>query len=133
MAKKGPITGAAVRDDPPDLDDWGLVVRPIFAGPVIVIATIAGPTVGVTTTIAASVVPAVYLAVNAARLGATINNDSAGRFLYIKLGAGVSGVSYSVRLGPHSYYELPFPAYTGVIEGVWTAGVGGFATVTELT
>ncbi|MGH7179219.1 MAG: hypothetical protein ACREJC_17715 [Tepidisphaeraceae bacterium] len=133
MAQKGPITGAAVRNTPPDANDWGLVVRPIFAGPIIVIANIAGPTTGVTTTIAASAVPSVYLAANPARLGATINNDSAGRFLYIKLGAGVGLASYSVRLGPHSYYELPFPAYVGVIEGVWGPGVGGFATVTELT
>lgn len=108
-----------------------MVVALKFGLPVIVIIT--PPSAGVTTTIPASVVPAVYLAANPARLGAMINNDSAGRFLYIKLGGGVSGVSYSVRLGPHSYFELPFPAYTGVIEGVWAAGLGGFATVTELT
>jgi len=102
-------------------------------GGVPIVVTVVGPTTGVTTTIAASVVPSVYLAANPARLGATINNNSAGRFLYVQLGAGVGLGSYSVRLGPHSYFELPFPAYTGVIEAVWGPGVGGFATVTELT
>jgi hypothetical protein len=133
MAQKGPITGAAVRNTPPDPDDWALVVRPIIAGIPIIFVAIAGPTIGVTTTIPAAVIPAIYLAANPARLGATISNDSPNRFLYIKLGGGVGLASYSVRLGPHSYYELPFPAYTGVIEGVWSAGVGGFATITELT
>lgn len=127
------VTSPTIRNDtPPAADDWAMVVL-IKGGGIPIIVTIAGPTVGVTTTIPASGVPSVYLAANPNRLGATINNDSPNRFMYIKLGGGVSGVSYSVRLGPHSYYELPFPAYTGVIEGVWAAGVGGFATVTELT
>jgi hypothetical protein len=107
-----------------------LVVRPIGPfGPV----TFAQPVLGVVTTIAASVVPSVYLAANAARLGAIISNDSTSRFLFVKLAAGVSAVSYTVRIGPRGYYELPFPAYTGVIEGVFTAGGPSFATVTELT
>lgn len=128
------VTSPTIRDDvPAAADDWAMVVLIKGGGGVPVVVTVVGPTTGVTTAIAASGVPSVYLAANPARLGATINNDSTGRFLYIKLGGGVSGVSYSVRLGPHSYFELPFPAYTGVIEGVWGAGVGGFATVTELT
>jgi hypothetical protein len=134
MAQKGPITGAAVRNTPPDPDEWALVVRPIIAGIPVIIIAIAGPTAGVTTTIPISVVPAVFLAANAARLGATINNNSPNRFLYVKLGAGVGLASYSVRIGPQGYFELPFPAYTGVIEGVWNAVTpGSFATVTELT
>ena len=127
------VTSPTIRNDsPPAADDWAMVVL-IKGGGIPIFVTIAGPTVGVTTTIPASAVPAVYLAANPNRLGATINNDSPNRFMYIKLGGGVSGVSYSVLLGAHSYYELTFPAYTGVIEGVWGPGVGGFATVTELT
>jgi hypothetical protein len=127
------VTSPTIRNDtPPAADDWAMVVL-IKGGGFPIFVTITQPTIGITTTIPASVVPSVYLAANPARLGATINNDSLNRFMYIKLGGGVSGVSYSVRLGPHSYYELPFPAYVGVIEGVWAAGVGGFATVTELT
>ena len=133
MADRGLIPGAATRDTPPDADDFGLVVRPIFGfiPPIIVVVT--PPTIGTTTIIPASVVPAVYLAANAARLGAIIENNSTGRFLFVKLGAGVTAASYTVRLGPHSYFEVPFPVYTGVIEGVWTAGAGGTALVTELT
>lgn len=134
MAQRGPIAGPAVRNTPPDADDWALVVRPIIAGIPIIVVSVLGPTIGVTTTIPGTAVPVVFLAANAARLGATINNDSPNRFLYIKLGAGVGLASYSVRIGPHGYYELPFPAYTGVIEGVWNAVTpGDFATVTELT
>ena len=127
----GKVTGARTRNDPPVATDWGLVVRPIFGGPILV--TVVGPTIGVTTIFPASVVPAVILVANAARLGATVFNDSASRFLYLKLGAGVAVGSYTVRLGPRSYFEVPFPVYTGVIEGVWSAGAPGFATVTELT
>jgi hypothetical protein len=127
------VTSPTIRQDAPAApDDWAMVVL-LKGGGIPIIVTITQPSIGVTTTIPASAVPAVYLAANPARLGATINNDSANRFMYIKLGGGVSSVSYSVRLGPHSYFELPFPAYTGVIEGVWGPGVGGFATVTELT
>jgi hypothetical protein len=130
----GIVSYPAVRNDAPDPDDWAVVARLVggivIIGPILV--TVVPPTVGVTTTIPAAVIPTVYLAANPARLGAVINNDSIGRFLYLKLGAGVGVASYAVRLGPHSYYEVPFPCYTGVIEGVWSAGVGGFATVTEL-
>lgn len=127
------VTSPTIRNDTPAApDDWAMVVL-IKGGAIPIVVAITGPTIGVTTTIPASVIPSVYLAANPARLGVTVNNDSANRFMYLKLGAGVSGVSYSVRLGPHSYFELPFPAYTGVIEGVWAPGVGGFATVTELT
>jgi len=110
-----------------------MVVRPIgpWPGPVGVILIPA--TVGTLTVAAASVVPAVYLAANASRLSATIFNDSPDRFLYIRTGAGVSTSSYTVRLGPRSYYEVPLPGYVGVIEGVWSAGVGGFAMITEYT
>jgi len=125
------VTSPTIRNDTPAPDDWAVVA--VIKGGVPFFVVITGPTIGVTTTIAASAVPSVYLAANPARLGATINNDSPNRFMYIKLGGGVGLASYSVRLGPHSYYELPFPAYTGVIEGVWGPGVGGFATVTELT
>ncbi|TFH21766.1 MAG: hypothetical protein E4H03_09895 [Myxococcales bacterium] len=132
MAASGRVTGANTRNDPPVASDWGLVVRivgPIVVGPV----TFVQPTIGTVTTIVASVVPSVYLAANAARLGAIIQNDSPSRFLFVKLAAGVSPVSYTVRIGPRSYFEVPFPAYTGVIEGVCTVGGASFAVVTELT
>lgn len=128
------VTSPTIRNDTPAAaDDWAMVVL-IKGGGIPIVVSIAGPTTGVTTTIPVTVAPTVFLAANPARLGATIVNDSTNRFLYIKLGAGVGLASYSVRIGPNSYYELPFPAYTGVIEGRWNAITPGtFATVTELT
>jgi hypothetical protein len=126
----GRVTGPNTRNDPPVASDWGMVVRPIGPiGPV----TFAQPTLGTVTTVPAAAVATTLLLANAARLGAIIENGSASRFLYVKLAAGVTSSSYTVRLGPRSYFELPFPIYIGLIEGVWTAGVGGFAVVTELT
>ncbi len=71
------------------------------------------------------------LAANAARLGATITNDSRSR-LYVKLGATASITSYTRRIEPDGYWEVPF-GYTGVIDGIWTTVVSGAARITELT
>lgn len=80
--------------------------------------------------VAASVASVTLLAANAARLGATVYNDSAS-VLYVKLGAAASSSSFTVRLITQDYYEVPF-GYTGIIDGVWVAAVGA-ARVTELT
>ncbi len=126
------VTSPTIRNDtPPAADDWAMVVL-IKGGGLPIFVTFTQPSVGTTTTIPSTIAPVVFLAANPNRLGATINNHSPNTFLYVKFGGGVGVASYSVRIGPHSYFELPFPAYTGVIEGVWNA-VGGYATVTELT
>ncbi len=75
------------------------------------------------------------LAANAARLGATIANDST-QILYLKLGSSSSSTSYTVQMagstsGGIAYYEVPFD-YTGIITGTW-ASANGNARVTELT
>jgi hypothetical protein len=70
------------------------------------------------------------LDVNAARLGATIFNESTVP-LYLKLGEGASLIDYTVKIGPDQYYEVPFK-YTGIIEGIWPS-VTGNARITELT
>jgi hypothetical protein len=75
----------------------------------------------------------VLLATNALRLGATIQNNITSGFLFIKLGAGASPTDWTVKIAPGFGYELPFPAYTGQITGVWSVAGGGTAQVTEMT
>lgn len=72
-------------------------------------------------------------ALNAARLGLTIYNDSTA-ILYVKLGATASATSFTTKVYPETLYELPSnPIYTGVVDGIWASDAGGNARVTELT
>lgn len=73
-----------------------------------------------TTTSATTVLDA-----NANRKGATFFSVS-GTIL-IKLGTGASSTSFTARLVTNGYYELPYPAYTGVV----TAIGAGTLNVTE--
>ncbi len=56
------------------------------------------------------------LAFNSNRKGATVFNDSAA-ILYVKFGATASATSYTVKVPPLGYYEVPF-GYTGIIDGM---------------
>lgn len=80
--------------------------------------------------VAATTSSTTLLAANAARLGATIYNDSTDS-LYVKLGATASTSSFTALLSANSYYEIPF-GYVGRIDGIWD-GTDGAARVTELT
>jgi hypothetical protein len=71
------------------------------------------------------------LPTNLNRLGATIYNESSSGFLYIKLGSTASTSSYTIRLLPLDYYEIPF-SYTGQIDAIWTSA-NGVARIDELT
>lgn len=68
---------------------------------------------------------------NANRLGATVFNDSTV-VLYVKLGATASTTSFTIKLDPGDYYEIPF-GYTGVVDGIWASDASGAARITELT
>jgi hypothetical protein len=71
------------------------------------------------------------LAANAARLGATVYNDSTA-ILYLLLGSGTASTSvYTVQMGAGSYYEVPF-GYTGAIQGIWASATGN-ARIAEFT
>jgi hypothetical protein len=105
----------------------GLVVR--VAGSVT--TSIAQPSTGTITSVAVSTVSATALAANASRLGAAFWNEGANT-VYLKLGATASTVSYTVRIGLNSFYELSFPAYTGIID-VITNAAAATLLVTELT
>lgn len=71
------------------------------------------------------------LASNALRRGASIYNQSTNP-LYIRLGSTVSATTYTLMMVGSGYYEVPNPAYTGIITGIWTAA-NGAAVVTEIT
>lgn len=130
----GRVTHAAVRNDPPDADDWGLVTRPIGGGvgPPIVVSQVQ-PTIATHTIVPASLVTVVVLAANPARLGMTFFNNSPGRLVYLRLGLGAAVGAFTVRMMPRSFYEPAWPTYTGVVTAIWPAGAGGDLQITELT
>lgn len=69
-------------------------------------------------------------AANTARRGLTVYNDSTSA-LYVKLGSGASTSSFTVKLQAAATYELPYPAYTGIVTGIWDTATGN-ARVTEV-
>ncbi len=82
------------------------------------------------TAITSSIFNQVFLVTNLSRIGATIYNEST-QILFLKLGAGASSISYTVQMGPRTYFEAPY-GYTGQIDGLWQSA-DGFARVGELT
>jgi hypothetical protein len=85
---------------------------------------------GTLSNVASSATNVTVLAANTSRLGAIIVNDSTA-ILYLKMGATASATSYTAKLQPDDYYEVPF-GYTGILDGIW-ASANGNARVTELT
>lgn len=82
--------------------------------------------------VASSASSVTLLALNAARLGASIYNDSSA-ILYVKFGSTASSTSHVVQIAGGGYYELPTTSvYTGIITGIWASATGS-ARVTELT
>lgn len=92
--------------------------------------TSAASTTGTNSSVNASVTSVSVLASNTSRKGATIFNDSTS-FGYFSLTTTASLTSYTVKIAPSGYYEVPF-GYTGVISGIWVTATGA-ARVTELT
>jgi hypothetical protein len=67
---------------------------------------------------------------NTSRLGCTIFNEVGGN-LYVTIGtATTSTSSYTVRMSPGDYYEVPFQ-YSGLIGGIFATA--GTARVTEVS
>lgn len=129
----GVVSSAATRNDPPVVDDWGLVVRPIgpWAGPVIVDPETFGT--AVVSSVALSVVTVTLLAANTSRKAAIFYNNSTNRFLFLKYGAGASTVSFTLRIGPGGAFEMPQAIYNGIVTGIWNAAGAGACLVTEVT
>ena len=70
------------------------------------------------------------LALNTSRKGIVIENDSSEE-LFVAYAATSSTSAYTKRIKPYEVWE-PSQNYTGVISGIWSAGVGK-AIITELT
>lgn len=71
------------------------------------------------------------LASTAGRRGAYFFNDSTA-IAYLKLGTTAATNSYTVKMAAGSFYELPYPCYTGRIDCIW-ASANGVMAITELT
>lgn len=87
-------------------------------------------TTGGLTSVASTIVDTALLVANANRKGMSIYNDGAAN-LHVALGNAVTLTSFTVKLAPNDYYELPFK-YTGAVRGIWGAASGS-ARITELT
>lgn len=121
------INTAAVLTTAPAANAAGLVVR--VAGTIA--TTIAQPTTGTVTSVACSTAVATALALNTTRLGASFwNNGNAN--VYLRLGAGATVALFTVRISNKGFYELQFPAYTGIVTAITSAGAATLL-VTELT
>lgn len=76
------------------------------------------------TVVTASFANVVLLQSNTARLGIIFTcDDFSSGSVYVKFGAGAATNSYSVKLRPGGYYEMPF-TYPGEIDGTWDTNVG---------
>lgn len=73
------------------------------------------------------------LVANTSRKGVILHNDS-DQILYLKYGStDATTTSYTYEIAPQAHWEMPFPIYTGQLEGIWAADSSGAARITELT
>lgn len=79
------------------------------------------PTTCTVSSAAMSTVVATILAANASRLAAFLWNDGSAQ-VYVRLEAGATTALFTVRLNNNGFYEVQFPAYTGIITGITASG-----------
>lgn len=79
------------------------------------------------------------LVLNTAAKGRTFQND-ADKACYLKLGAGASPTSYTVKLSPKDANNIggftdlgALRLYNGIVTAIWDAGVTGALRMTEGT
>jgi len=72
------------------------------------------------------------LASNASRRQAILYND-ADTAVYVKFGTTASATSFSYKWLPAQTLELPFPVYTGIIDGIWANTPTGAMRITEVS
>jgi hypothetical protein len=89
------------------------------------------PTTSSVTSVASSATNVTLLTSNANRIQATFYNDST-KVLYLKFGATATTSSFTVQMTSGSFFELPFPCYTGIIDGIWSSANGN-CRITEVT
>lgn len=88
------------------------------------------PTAPVVTVYVASVGNQTLLAANASRKGATFINNSGVDF-FLKEGAVASDTSFSRLLRDGETYDLPYPAYSGQVDGYFSRAPSGYVCMTE--
>lgn len=76
-------------------------------------------------------IPQILVAANVNRDGLTIWNDSSGNLL-LELGAAPTPSTYTAKIAPGGYYELPY-LYIGQVQGLWDAPGGNGVLVREFT
>lgn len=80
-----------------------------------------------------SITSVVLAAADLTRMGLVIYNDS-NRVLYVRVEAGAATAdNWTVKLRKDDYFELPSPAYTGEVTGIWASAGTGQARVTSFT
>lgn len=115
----------------PASTDFGYIVRLVTPTTAIPVTTGAGiADTGTTTHPALTGANQTLLAANTGRFGATIQNISSN-ILYVKCGATATSSSFTVRLDPYDYFEVP-AGYVGIIDAISSAASGN-AAVTEFT
>lgn len=133
VAVTGPLTDTQIRATPLPVSGTVAVSNFPATQPVSIASAIntniASAASAAISSVASSASNINLLASNANRKMAAIYNDSTAT-LYVKLGATASTSSYTVQLISGAYYELPVPAYSGQIDGIW-ATANGNARITE--
>ncbi len=94
------------------------------AGTFAVQATETQPAGATLSNIANAVSSATALALNTARRGASFFNDDTAASVYLKPGTTASATSFTIKIGPGGFYELPSPVYTGRVDVIATAATG---------
>jgi hypothetical protein len=87
-------------------------------------------TTGTLSNVSGSTSSVTLLASNTSRLGAAFYNDSTS-ICYVKHGSTASSTSFTVKMYPEDYYEIPY-GYTGIVTGIWVSATGSMR-VTEQT
>lgn len=84
------------------------------------------------TSVASSATTVSLLALNTARKGAYVYNDSTS-VLYLAFATTASITAYTTQIPAGAFWEMPTsPVYTGAISGIWSSANGN-ARLTELT
>jgi len=109
------------------------IIKAFRGGPIEMVATMAPCSTVTQSSVAEILTNTTLLAANPSRLGCTVYNETVSSNLYLKMGVTASLTSYTVKLTPGAYWELPF-RYIGQIDGIWdVADAGGSARITEMT
>jgi hypothetical protein len=114
------VIGDSATTEAAEVVGAALVTRPVRSAT----ATVSSVTAAATST--------QLLAANTTRVGVQVFNDSTAD-MNLKYGTAASSTSFTVKLPPAGYWEMPpGVVYTGIIHGIWVAA-NGAGRITELT